>query len=187
LVVPLKAKKLVTDLVTAYEQCPNPTVPAINASTTGGIDACSPPTRRDPVCGFGPIGKGKAIVTVANNMVTGATNLLDLKVKVVLTNLDGGCNGKTLGLSWVFRPHLPVCASNGMPCTVIDFPMSNSPNCVVSDDGKCVMNGSLDTMLQGIGYLGEFTATGTMIELQITAIRNLTDEVTTFTPGWLLQ
>src|SRR5262245_33351538 len=82
--VPLKAKQVKGEFVTAYDPC---ILNAQNQTTNPPVVlAACPATRSDSVCGFGPKGSGKY-----SGQVSGS----DIKVKAALKGL-AGCDGAAL-------------------------------------------------------------------------------------------
>jgi hypothetical protein len=116
---PLKAKGIKGEFVTAYQPCETP---SMTAESPLAYPAC-PLVRNDPICGFGPTGKGKYALKVSGS---------DLKISASLSGLEG-C-GPSLILVADLRITLTDCT--GPDCTIVpleDFPLGP---CTVSD-GKC--------------------------------------------------
>jgi len=122
-----KAKKVVADLVMAYEPC---TVP--DTATDGlGYPACAAPVRSDPGCGFGPKGKGKLKISVSPSK---------MKVIVSLRGLDVGCEASVMAVILRGRATGDGCA--GAPCTTTDAFASSWSACTVTG-GKCVISAAV--------------------------------------------
>lgn len=115
-------------LVTAYEPCTSP-----NAIHNGAMTACTPPTRIDTVCGFGPQGKGTFSIIKRHNATP------NMGATVRLTGLDAGCEGLQLCASTTTRttdPAMDNC-SGPLGCTLEDA--TYEANCCTVSAGTCVM------------------------------------------------
>jgi hypothetical protein len=121
-----KAKKIVADLVMAYEPCTAPD------TVTDEFDfpACATPVRSDPGCGFGPNGKGKLRITVLPR---------SFRVTFNLQGLDAGCEGSIMGVVLRWRATGDDCS--GAPCTLTDAFNPGFAACTVTG-GKCVLEPS---------------------------------------------
>jgi hypothetical protein len=110
---PAKAKTARLALVTAYRDCYAPN------ATHGAAVACNPPERYDPVCGFGPGGRGSITIHRRNGAATNMAVDLDLQ------GLDAGCEGRELCLELLVRTtHAQdaTCTPGGGGCTLQDTP-----------------------------------------------------------------
>lgn len=121
---PDKGKNFKINLMTAYEPC---TVP--NAMTDDGFDACTPPVRSNPTCGFdGGLGKVQLkALTVGNT---------DFRLK--LNGLESACDGATLNFFISFRKTGVHCGI--AECTMADVVGHPLGSCSVNN-GICKANG----------------------------------------------
>jgi len=117
---PVKAKLLQGDLVTAYAPCETP-----DATTDVGYPACAA-VRSDPVCGFGPAGKGKFKVIAKAGRVL---------ARGLLRGLEPACAGEQLYLRGLLRFTGEEC--QGSACTVVDLPNSVIGSCTVDANLRC--------------------------------------------------
>ena len=118
-----RAKRIVADLVMAYEPCTTPDA----ATDTFNYDACSAPVRSDPTCGFGPDGKGTLKI---------ASTPKNLRVTFNLRGLTAGCEGSFMGVVLHWRATGDDCS--GATCTLTDNFDPGWGACQVTG-GKCVL------------------------------------------------
>jgi hypothetical protein len=130
-------------LVTAYKACTSP-----NATTTGPIHvpACRPPTRMDPICGFGPPG------TRGQGKVKGIARNGDIYIGMTASGLEGCANYTLCG---VISVRITTEACDDEPCTVIDQVNVSGPDeltacCVVSSTGNCKVKTSANSQSFGL-------------------------------------
>jgi hypothetical protein len=134
---PGRGKSIKGPLVTAYVPCTTP-----NTHTNGSVQllGCTPPTRSDPVCGFG-----------ASNGVRGMGRVLavsrgdDVELRIVAKGLGIGCEGRTLCGTVSFRTTTDRCADG--PCTVadtLDFTSTRSTACCRVTMGQCKVTTSVN-------------------------------------------
>ena len=132
---PAKAKTARLALVTAYRDCYAP-----NATHAGSAIACNPPERYDPVCGFGPGGRGSITIHRRNGAATNMAVDLDLQ------GLDAGCEDRELCLEMFVRTthgEDGSCTPGGGGCTLRDVPMVT---CCRPVNGTCrIRNADLHT------------------------------------------
>jgi hypothetical protein len=118
-----KAKKVVADLVMAYEECTAP-----DTTTDGfGFAACAAPVRSDPGCGYGPRGKGRLKIAASPSRFT---------VTAKFSGLDAGCEGSIFAVVLEWRATGDDCG--GAPCTLTDDFTPSWGACTVTA-GKCVL------------------------------------------------
>ena len=125
---PAKAKTARLALVTAYRDCYAPN--ATHAGTSSAI-ACNPPERYDPVCGFGPGGRGSITIHRRNGAATNMAVDLDLQ------GLDAGCEDRELCLEMFVRTthgEDGSCTPGGGGCTLRDVP---TVTCCRPVNGTC--------------------------------------------------
>jgi len=123
---PTKGKNFKVNLMTAYEPCTSP-----NAMTDDGFDACMPPVRSNPNCGFDG-GQGKVqlkALTVGNT---------DFRIK--LQGLDTFCEGQTLNFFITFRKTGIHCGIG--ECTMVTVVGHPLGSCAVQNS-QCKTNGQL--------------------------------------------
>jgi hypothetical protein len=127
---PRRATSLRGYFVTAYEECENPTQVFQGPFGNVGADACAPPVRSDPSCGFGPKGVGRFAFVRSSG---------GIKVAAKLTGLDEGCEGEFLWLAVTARATPDSCEPSPLPCTVVDRESRFliSPRFCIVRDGKC--------------------------------------------------
>ena len=132
---PAKAKPVRLALVTSYRDCYAP-----NATHAGSPVACNPPERNDPVCGFGPGGRGSVTIHRRNS---GSTNMA---VDLDLQGLDVGCEDRELCLELVVRAthgEHAACTPGTGGCTLRDSAIAA---CCRPVNGACrVRNADLHT------------------------------------------
>jgi hypothetical protein len=121
-----QAKAVQADLVMAYEPCTSPDT-EIDASA---FPACSTPVRSDPVCGYGPKGKGHLTFRVSGQ---------NLGVAFRLHGLDAGCEGRTMSLIFHWRVTGDDCGGAG--CTLDETKFIPSFSYCTVKNGRCVLSG----------------------------------------------
>jgi len=129
---PAKAKPVRLALVTAYRDCYAPNALHHGSSPT----ACNPPERYDPVCGFGPGGRGSLMIRRRHGANT------NMAVDVDLQGLDAGCEGRELCLEMVVRTtHSddPACIPGAGGCTLQD---TITATCCRPVNGTCRIRGA---------------------------------------------
>jgi hypothetical protein len=124
-----KAKKVIADLVVAYEPCTAP-----DTVTDGSaFPACATPVRSDPLCGFGANGKGQLKIKASGTR---------LRIGFKLTGLDVPCEGEIMGV--VFRWRVTGHQCGGAACTVDETTyMPGYGGCTVTG-GVCVLTSTGD-------------------------------------------
>lgn len=163
---PQSANLFKTSLVKSYEPCVAP-----DAVTTSGLPACEPATPSDPVCKFGPKGKGLA----KGKVISGTVH--DVQFKAQLKGLDTGCEG--LILTGVVTVRATVDDCNGDACTVPDFVDYPLGSCTVTA-GKCDIVGTVNTTTPGLLLTGRLTG------LELLGCGVLNGSLRTFTCGVLV-
>lgn len=99
------SKKVVADLVHAYEPCTAP-----DTATDGyGYPACTAPVRSDPGCGYGPTGKGQLKIASSKSRLT---------VTARFSGLEPACEGSIIAILLYWRATGDVCG--GESCTLTD-------------------------------------------------------------------
>jgi hypothetical protein len=122
---PAKSKSVRLALVTAYRDCYAPN------ATHGAANACNPPERFDPVCGFGPGGRGSLTMHRRRGAATNVAVDMDLQ------GLNAGCEGVELCLELVVRTtHAedPACVPGTGGCTLQD---TTTAACCRPENGAC--------------------------------------------------
>ncbi len=144
---PGSGRSFKSPLVTAYRACTNP-----NTITDGPVpfQACTPPTRVDPLCGFGPPG------TRGQGKVKGIARNGDIEITMIAAGLEG-CEGYQLCAQANVRITTEACMGPE-PCTVTDFAvgedLSGTTCCVVSN-GNCRVKTSVNDQVFGIIQPGQ--------------------------------
>lgn len=132
---PIRARRMVVSVATAYEPC---TAPDATADSTG-VSACTAPLSADPVCRLGVRGRGKV-------QLRGIAD--DVKVLARLDGIDPACDGETLEFRMSFRVTSNDCS--GQTCTLVDFVDQLVGSCDVSA-GVCrlstTLNGAVPDMV----------------------------------------
>jgi hypothetical protein len=130
---PTKGKNFKVNLMTAYEPC---TVP--NAMTDDGFDACTPPVRSNPTCGFdGGLGKVQLKSLTVGNAA--------FRIKV--TGLDNTCEGETVNFFITFRKTGVHCGlAECTMVTVVGQPLGSCSvqNSLCSTAGSLFLPGGAD-------------------------------------------
>jgi hypothetical protein len=122
---PFHATKFSSSLVTSYAAC---TAPTGNSTKTLPLPACNA-VRSDPTCDFAATGSSSG--TVSAN-VHGQR----IRMHASASNLDPGCNGKTLCLVASLRATTDDCLTP--PCTVQESTIQDYPTgCCCVAFGVC--------------------------------------------------
>ena len=134
---PGKGRSAKAALVTAYQPC---TAPNTTTSGLAPFDACSPPVRSDPECGF-----GAEVVSSASGHVKAKSRNFDVDLTFIAKGLDYGCEGLMLCGVATVRVTTDRCVMS--PCTVdlVDIPITQPDSCCRVTHGTCQLRTSINT------------------------------------------
>lgn len=141
------ARKVSIELVQGTNVCTSPNTTAPGSLAT---PACDPVQPSDPVCTFGPRGRGRVTIR--------ANSSPDLMLNMKLSGLSPACTDATLCLTVSFRASHDYCGSSG-DCSAreqLDFPLFFSC-CTVNASGRCADNTTVNTEFPGLISAGNRT------------------------------
>lgn len=137
--VAIVQKILKVDVVSAYNSC----TPPGDSSTNSGFVSCLNPTLTDPICKFGPRGKGKVRLVAQHDNVN---------VYGVVSGVEAGCEAQTVQLMVSARITTDDCPPGASPpnsCTLVDFVDLALGSCQIKN-GTCSVITTLNSAVPAL-------------------------------------